>query len=288
MKSLVLFVFCLASLIAQPAPQQAKPPAPDGAAVAFDDGTTLTMEQVQGLLAAVNNPEASKNIQAFLDQWALFRKLAHLAEEAQLEKESPFKDQLAYSRVNVLAQAEIQVQSNPIVQNDDLKKFYDDHKGNFSEIKTNAIYIAFSGSAASRVGTDGKRVLSQDEAKAKATALLEQIRKGADFKKLARENSDDEPSRAKDGYFGDLKPSDPMPDNLRAAIFKLKAGETTDVIGQPNGFYLFQAEAVTYKPYSDVKDQVDRAYKEDRFKQWFLAIQSSTKAKILDPKLLAK
>lgn len=287
MKFLVLSVFCLASLIAQPAPQQTKPPAP-AAAVSFDDGSTMTMEEVQGLLTAVNNPEAAKNMQAFLDQWALFRKLAHLAEQAELEKESPFKDQLAYARTNVLAQAEIQTQSNPVVQIDDVKKFYEDHKENFSEVKTNAIYIVFSNSAASKVGGNGKKILSQDEAKAKATALLEQIRKGADFKKLARENSDDEPSRSKDGYFGDLKPTDPMPDSLRAAIFKLKAGETTGVIAQPNGFYLFQAEAVTYKPYDEVKDQVDRAYKEARFKQWFMALQTATKAKILDPKLLSK
>ena len=248
----------------------------------------MTLEEVQGLLGAINNPEAGKNMQAFLDQWALFRKLARLAEDAQLEKESPFKDQLAYTRTNVLAQAEIQVQSNPSVQIDDLKKFYEGHKGDFSEVKTNAIYIAFSNSPASKVGGNGKKVLSQEEAKAKATALLEQVRKGADFKKLARENSDDEPSRSKDGYFGDLKPTDPMPDALRAAIFKLKTGETTDVIGQPNGFYVFQAEAVTYKSYDEVKDQVDRAYKEDRFKQWLMALRASAKAKILDPKLLSK
>ena len=38
-----------------------------------------------------------------------------------------------------------------------------------------------------------------------------------------------------------------MPDAIRAAIFKLNAGETTDVIPQPNGFYMFRAEEVKYQ-----------------------------------------
>ncbi len=292
MKFLVLSAFCLASLIAQTPQQQAKPAAPSAASndsapvVSFDDGTTLTKAEVQALLGAVNNPQAAKDMQAFLDQWALLRKLAHLAEEAKLDQESPVKDQLAFARTNVLAQGELQQQSNPIVYSQDVEKYYQDHKDDYRTIKTNTIYIAFSNSAASKTGSDGKRILSETEAKAKAAALLAQIRRGEDFKKLAKENSDDEPSRAKDGFFGDLKPTDPMPDTLRAAIFKLKAGETTDVVAQPNGFYLFQAEAVNYKPFAEVKDQVDHAYKEERFKEWFLAVRNTTKAKILDPNAL--
>jgi peptidyl-prolyl cis-trans isomerase C len=292
MKFFALSALCLAALYAQTAPGPAKPPAlpdlPDGTPVAsFDDGSIMTMGELRGILIAVNNPQAAANIQGFLDQLAMYRKMAHLAEEEKLDKESPVKEELLFARINVLAQAEISHQANPVVAIDDVKKYYEAHKADYQQVKAYVIYIAFSNSAAAQGGSDGKKILSEAEAKAKATLLLDQIRKGADFKKLAKENSDDETSRAKDGFFGDLKPTDPMPDSIRAAIFKLKPGQTTDVIGQPNGFYLFRAEEVTFKPFAEVHDQADRAYKDELLKKWMDQMQT-TKATILNPKLIGK
>lgn len=291
MKFVAISALCLATLCAQTAAPQAKPPAlpdlPDGTPIAsFEDGYILTMGELRGLLIAVNNPQASANIPAFLDQWALFRKLARMALDEKLDKDSPVKEELEYSRNLVLLQAEVNHQNNPIVPAGDEQSYYDKHKSDYEQVKAYVIYIAFSNAPASQNAGGGTKLLSEPEAKAKAARLLAQIRKGADFKKLARENSDDEISRAKDGFFNDLKPTDSgIPDALRAAIFRLKAGETTDVIAQPNGFYLFRAEAIAYKPYSEVRDQVDRAYKDERFKKWMDTMQAQTKATILNPKI---
>src|SRR5215469_3299598 len=292
MKFIVLSAFCLSSLYAQTAPPQAKPPAlpdlPEGTPVAScSDGNIITMGELRGLLVAVNNSQAAGNIQGFLDQWCIVRKMAQLAEEQKLDKESPVREEVLYAQKFTLAQAEIQHQANPIVQMSDEESYYNDHKSDYEQVKTYAIFIAFSNAAGAQPDSAGKKILSKTEAKAKAETLLEQIRKGADFKKLARENSDDEISRAKDGFFSDLKATDPLPEVFRSAILKLKAGETTDVLGQENGngFYIFRAEDVVFKPYKDVQDQVDRAYKEDRLKQWMIKMQSETKATILNPKL---
>ncbi len=248
----------------------------------------MTMGELRGILAALNNPQASANIQGFLDQWAMYRKMARLAEEEKLDKESPVKEQLLFTRTSVMAQAEISHKANPIVDGDDVERFYQSHKADYERVKTYAIYIAFSNSAADQKDGDGKKILSEAAARAKATMLLEQIRKGADFKKLARENSDDEISRVKDGLFYDLEPTQSgVPDAIRAAIFKLKAGETTDIIAQPNGFYLFRAEEIHYRPFSEVRDQADRAYKDEQLKKWMEEMQT-TKATVLNPKLLGK
>jgi parvulin-like peptidyl-prolyl isomerase len=294
MKFFASSFFCLASLYAQTAAPQAQPVAlpdlPDKTPVAsFDDGYIMTMGELRGLLVAINNPQAASNIPAFLDQWAIFRKMAKMALDEKLDQDSPVKEELLYVRNSVLFQAEVNHQSNPIVANDEEDRYYEAHKSDYEQVKAYAIYIAFSNDAASQNGPDGKKILSEVQAKAKAADLLERIRKGADFKKLARENSDDDLSRAKDGFFGDLKPTDSgVPDSIRAAIFKLKAGETTDIIAQPNGFYLFRAEAVTFKPFIEVRDQVDRAYKSARMKQWMDKMQAETKATILNPKINPK
>jgi parvulin-like peptidyl-prolyl isomerase len=294
MKFIVLSALCLSSLYAQTGPQPkapALPDLPDGTPVAScPDGNLITMGELRGLLVAVNNSQAAGNIQGFLDQWCMVRKMAQLAEEQKLDKESPVKEELLYAQKFTLAQAEIQHEANPIVQMSDEESYYNDHKSNYEEVKTYAIFIAFSNAAGAQLDAAGKKILSKSEAKAKAEALLDQIRKGADFKKLARENSDDEISRAKDGFFNDLKPTDTLPEVFRSAIFKLKPGETTEVLGQENGngFYIFRAEEVVFKPYRDVQDQVDRALKEDRFRQWMVKMQSETKATILNPKLNGK
>jgi parvulin-like peptidyl-prolyl isomerase len=294
MRFIVLSALCLSSLYAQTAPQT-KPPAlpdlPDGTPVAScPDGNLITMGELRGLLVAANNAQASANIQGFLDQWCMVRKMAQLAEENKLDKESPVKEEVLYALKFTLAQAEIQHEANPIVQMSDEESYYNDHKSNYEQVKTYAIFIAFSNAPGAQPDAAGKKILSKTEAKAKAEALLDQIRKGADFKKLARENSDDEISRDKDGFFNDIKPTDQLPEVFRSAIFKLKAGETTEVLGQENGngFYIFRAEDVVFKPYREVQDQVDRAYKEEHFKQWMGKLQTETKATILNPKLTGR
>jgi parvulin-like peptidyl-prolyl isomerase len=294
MKFIVLSVLCLSSLYAQNAPQPkaaALPDLPDGTPVAScPDGNIITMGELRGLLVAANNPPAAANIHGFLDQWCMIRKMAQLAEQEKLDKESPVKEELLYAHTFTLMQAEIQHEANPIVQMSDEESYYNEHKPDYEQVKTYAIFIAFSNAPGAQPDAAGKKILSKTEAKAKAEALLDQIRKGADFKKLARENSDDEISRAKDGFLDDLKVTSPLPEVYRSAIFKLKQGETTEVLGQENGngFYIFRAEEVVFKPYREVQDQVDTAYKQERFKQWMDKLQSETKATILNPKLTGK
>jgi peptidyl-prolyl cis-trans isomerase C len=302
MKVFALSVLCLGCALAQTAAPQAPPTsqAPPKAAalpdipektpvVAFDDGTVLTMGEVRGLLTTLDSQQrqsAVANMHAFLDQWALFHKIAQMALTDKLDQESPVKEQLLYFRTNVLAQAEIQRQSNPNgVDGIEIDQYYAAHKDKYRRVKTDAINIAFSNSAASQTGSDGKKILSEAEAKAKITGLLEQIRKGADFRTLAKENSDGETSRAKDGYFATLSPTDNIPDAIRTAVFALKAGETTGVIWQANGFYIFRAAEIDFKPLSEVRDQIFDAIKAERFQKWMSSVANDTKAKILDPAL---
>lgn len=295
MKVLAFSVLCLGCAWAQTA---APPPPPKVATlpnlpdkeevVAFDDGTKMTMGELRGLLTNLEpqaRQQAIANLPAFLDQWAIYHKLANLALTDKLDQESPVKEQLLFARTNVLAQAEINQQSNPgRIESEELDLYYEQHKDKYKQVKTDAIYISFSNSAAAQTGSDGKKILSEAEAKAKIESLLEQVRKGADFKKLAKENSDDETSRNKDGYFATLTGSDTgIPDSIQKAVFTLKAGETTEPIWQANGFYLFRAEEVSYKPFAEVRDQVYGAIKAEHFAAWMKRLTSETKAKILNP-----
>ena len=291
MKFLSVFLFaCFSAAWAQtaPAPGPGGTPAPrmpdipDQTTIAvFDDGVKLTMGDFKKIFAVLppdNQPLVLRDRKSFLQEWAFMRKLAQMAEKQKLDQESPAREQLEYSRLMVLSQAKLAETLNSVtVEPAEIVKFYDTDKERFKEVRVKAIYVSF--------GKDGKAP-TEDEAKAKATKLLADIRGGADFVKLVKENSDDETSKAKDGDFATLRKNDNIPDAIRAAVFSLKQGEVTEPVRQPNGFYLLRADEVRYRPLSQVRDEIFTQLKQQHYSQWLDQTNKDTKVEISNPAFL--
>jgi peptidyl-prolyl cis-trans isomerase C len=293
MKVLSLLIFASFSAIwAQSTPPAAAaPPAmpdlPGETVVAiFGDGTKFTMADFRKIFEALppaNQQMALRNREQWLHQWELLRKLTKMAEDAKLDQESPYKEALAYGRMNVLAEAQINAAINQVVvEPGDIVKFYDSNKQKYTQVRVKAIYIAFNDDAASST-SKGKKALTEAEAKAKATKLRAAIKSGADFVKLVKENSDDETSREKDGDFATLRSSDNIPDAFRAAVFALKKGEVSEPLKQPNGFYLLRAEEVTVRPLSEVRDEIYNELKNARSNDWLRGMDEGAKVQIVNP-----
>lgn len=237
------------------------PDIPDNEVVAvFDDGTKFTMGDFKKILMVLppeNQKRALQDRPNFMKQWALMHKLAKMAETDKLDELSPTKEMLEYNRTMVLMNATLtNALNHASVEPDEIVNYYNDHKQDYKQIHLRAIYISFS------------KKLTEEQAKAKGEKLLAEIRGGADFIKLVKENSDDETSRAKDGDFLTLRHGDNVPDAMRAAVFKLQKGEVSDLVRQPNGFYIFRADEVTFRPLSEVRDEVFTKLKEDRYREW--------------------
>jgi peptidyl-prolyl cis-trans isomerase C len=306
MKVFCLLAFAsLGAVFAQtaPGPAPAAPPAtptptlpnlPDETEIAvFGDGTKLTMGEFRRIYEALppaNQQMALRNRAQWLHQWELLRKLTKMAEDAKLDQQSPYKENLAYARMNVLATAEIAAAINLIVvEPAEIVKYYDANKRKYTHVRVKAIYIAFSDdTAADSTGKGkGKRPLTEAEAKAKADKLLAAIKGGADFVKLVKENSDDETSREKNGDFATLHASDNIPDAFRAAVFALKPGDVSEPLKQPNGYYLLRAEEVTVRPLSEVRDEIYNALKNIHSDEWLRGIDSEAKVQILSPEFVS-
>jgi hypothetical protein len=291
-------VLCLAaSLFAGAAwgqTPQAKPATlpslPDEKGVAScPDGSSLTMGELRALIGDQDqqNQQAWINaMQTHLDQLCLARGLQKMALEDKLEQTSPVRERLMMSRTEILATAEINRLSNPSnIDGSELEAFYKTNKAKYMQFKLYAIYIGFTLSDAPQPAGEPK-VLSKAEARAKITKLLDQIHAGADFKKLASENTDLDAAREKSGYFATLSPADAgVPDVVRNAIFKLQQGEVTAVIEQPAGFYIFKADEVNVKPFSEVRDQVYTELKQQRLYTTMEDLRAKNKAQII-PELL--
>ena len=300
MKASSLLVFlCLGAAWAQtvtgPAampPTPAMPDIPEDTVVAvLGDGTKFTFgdfKRIYYALPAPNQQMAIRNREEFLHQWEMLRRLTKMAEEQKLDQESPYKQTLEYGRMNVLAQAAITAGVNAIsIDPEQIVKYYDANKKKFTQVKVKAIYIAFSDDATATTGK-GKKPLTEAEAKAKADKLLAAIKGGADFVKLAKENSDDETSREKNADFATLRFSDNIPDAFRAAVFALKQGDVSEPLKQPNGFYLLRADEVTVRPLSEVRDDIFNELKNDASTQWLDKISRESKVQVLSPEFIGK
>ncbi|HUJ24162.1 MAG TPA: peptidylprolyl isomerase [Bryobacteraceae bacterium] len=271
----ILLVILAAQCAAQDAPPAPPKPAPD-TVIATVDGKKLTYGELDGIVHGLS-PQLQQNLardpKQFIQQFALMQRLSELAEKAKLDEKSPYKEALAYNRMNILMQAEINdaINSFPVLMQEQ-QKYYDEHKDRYQQVSLKVIYIPFSSNA---TAADGKKRLTETEARQKAEELAKAARGGADFVKLVKENSEDETSKSKDGDFGTISKSDNLPPSIRSVVFTLKAGDVSDPVRQPNGFYIFRAESVSEKPFSEVSSQIYNDLKNAKLKEW---LDSTTKS----------
>lgn len=82
----------------------------------------------------------------------------------------------------------------------------------------------------------------KEKVRARAQQLLARIRKGEDFAKLAKENSEDKGSAGRGGQLDDFA-RDQMVTPFEQAAFALKPGEVSDVVETPFGFHIIKLVA---------------------------------------------
>jgi peptidyl-prolyl cis-trans isomerase D len=119
--------------------------------------------------------------------------------------------------------------------------------------------------------TQGKPASEEPAIKAKAEALLKQIKAGADFAKLAKENSEDNAggtggSAANGGNLGDWITHGQMVPEFDAAIFKLKPGET-ELVKTMYGYHIVQTlehQDAGLRTFAEIKPQLTAEWKKQR------------------------
>jgi len=294
MKLMLCGCFLAVALSAQTSPAPVKTPAasisPD-TIVATVDGKKLTANDVRKLVSALppqNQQHFVNDPMEFLRQRVLLDRLAGLAEKAKLDQQRPFKERLEYQRQVILSQAEIEHQFDTLpAPESEWKAYYEQHKDLFSEAKLKVIYIPFN-ARPNAADSSGAKPLTEAEAKAQAEAALAEIRKGAIFADVAKKYSKDPVSAAKGGDFGSVKRSAEIPAEIKNAIFATKAGETSNPVRHTNGYYIFHVDAYTQQPYEQIKGEVERMVKQEKFNAWLQSIRNSIEIKVENEAFFAK
>ncbi len=106
--------------------------------------------------------------------------------------------------------------------------------------------------------TTDKSPAEIEQLKAKAEQLLQQLKNGADFAKLAEKYSDDKGTAVQGGELGWITRGQTV-ESFEKVAFSLKPGELSDVITTEYGFHILQVEAkepARLQPFEEVKDQL--------------------------------
>ena len=255
----------------------------------FEDGSKMTVGEFQALIPLLSEtyrPTAEQNPEKFLHLLGVIRKAAAAAKSQNMPDQAKFQPGIEFAVAEALARFYVHEATDSIsVTPEEIEKYYGDHKEPFRRIKVSGLKVAFgaqapaadANSATANASRIPKKVLTEEEAKAKAEKLVAQLRAGADFAKLVQTESDDEASKPKGGDLGVWKMTDNVPDLLRGAVMGLKEGEVSDPIRQAGGFYIVHADAVTYAPLAEVKDALFDQLKQEKANEWLQNLDKNTK-----------
>jgi parvulin-like peptidyl-prolyl isomerase len=114
----------------------------------------------------------------------------------------------------------------------------------------------------------------------KARRIIQRIKNGEDFEKLARQYSED-PSALKGGDIGFFAHGD-MIKNFEEAAFELKVGEVSDLVRTPLGFHIIRMDETKTSqqaPFEEVKIQIKLKLKQENSNQLFEQYVEKLKSK---------
>jgi peptidyl-prolyl cis-trans isomerase D len=132
--------------------------------------------------------------------------------------------------------------------------------------------------------TTGKSADDAKKLEAKANELLKQLKAGADFAKLAKENSDDPGTKDKGGEFGWVTKGQIPDKDFENAAFSTKKGELSNVVKSSVGFHVLQIvdrKDATVKPFDEVRAELATEYKNNAGRQRMESVMDQARAELL-------
>lgn len=164
---------------------------------------------------------------------------------------------------------ESKVGSAVTVTEADAQKYYDENPDDFKvpeQVRASHILIS---TRPSDPNADPNQMKAQ--AKAKAESLLKQVKEGADFATLAKENSADTVSAVRGGDIGPFGRGQMVP-SFEEAAFALKVGEISDLVETQFGYHIIKVAEhhdPNTIPFATAKDRLMESLKRQKMQEAF-------------------
>jgi peptidyl-prolyl cis-trans isomerase C len=175
----------------------------------------------------------------------------------KIEDTPAFKDQLAFQAEQVLANLYYQdLVAHTKVDEATARKYYEDHKSDYLQLKARHILIRAKGSAAP-LKKDAKE-LTDEEALAKAQDIRKKLVDGADFATLAKTESDDATSAANGGDLGPAFGHGRMVPAFEKVAFTIPVGELSEPVKTQFGYHIIKVESRQEKTFVEVRGEIEK------------------------------
>jgi parvulin-like peptidyl-prolyl isomerase len=251
MRSFVVSVLMAATCVFAQAPEMVR---------GTVDGKPVNQAQLEALINLV--PEQARagitgNQDELLRYYGFVSRMAEMAEKSKLWEQTPYKEQLELGRKTVLAVAQMaEYSKNLNIPAAEVDKYYADHKDDFTTANVTVVQVPLKSAADAAA------------AKTKAETLWKQVQGGADFAALAKQYP-------VEGEFHSFKKSDAIPQEIKDAVFQLKAGGVTRPVALPNGVFLVKLDSLVVKSMSEARGDVLKTLQDAKFQAWMNDVRKS-------------
>lgn len=203
---------------------------------------------------ATNVKDADKQGQDLTNQILDKYKQLYKGDQAKLDKQ--MKDQgVTKEDLNAFFTRYKKVESylRSQVTDDEIKKQFDQGKkeGAFTLASVRHILI----------GNDKRK---DEDAKKLATDIADRLRKGEDFAKLAKENSEDPGSKDNGGLYENANVNDWVPEFKKAAL-DLPLNQISDPVKTDYGYHVMKVESRKEQTFDEVKDKLSTQLVNDKY-----------------------
>jgi peptidyl-prolyl cis-trans isomerase C len=234
----------------------------DGAPITEKD-LALAAEDLGERLAGASDTQKREDLISYVIDLRLGTKAAN---DAKLADSPEFARRFAYLRDKVLLDEFLTREAKKAVTPEAAKKLYED---TIKDLKPDPEVRA-------------RHILLENEDDAKK--VLERVKGGEDFAKVASEVSKDPGSGKEGGDLGFFAKERMVPEFAEAA-FKLEPGQIGGPVKSQFGWHVIKLEEKRVKPvpsFEDVKDQIDNYLRRKALQDTVLALRAKAKVERLD------
>lgn len=236
--------------------------------------TVVSRKDFEELADALQPGMAAAKRQQLGDAYSKFLVMAHEASKRGLDKGTHFQELMEFSRVQILTQELDRYLQNEAakISDADVSDFYAKSPALFERASMQRIFVPHS--RRTPPAGDAAGVSTNDAMKLEADSLRARAAAGEDFEPLQKE------AFAAAGLKGTSSTSMSAVgrSNLpaaHAAVFALKPGEISEVIGDSTGFYVYKMGSKQTLPLEQVKDEVAETLRARRMTELTRSAQGS-------------
>jgi parvulin-like peptidyl-prolyl isomerase len=203
-------------------------------------GEKLTADEVDAFISnlppdqqAMLRSEGRRGLADYLVKTEL---LAREAKSRKLDQDPRVRRQMRLVQDQLLARAMVG-DLREGVDDASVRKFFEEHRDVFERVHARHILVRAPGSRLPP--RPGQKELTEEQSRARATDIYNRVKAGADFAKVAREESDDVGSGADGGDMGSIRRGAKV-EAFEKAVFALKEGEIGPPVRSPMGWHVIQ------------------------------------------------